>query len=107
MSDMEVAGTTVTMEYTSRAPATADALDLLNRVCRGITLAAAPISDGVNAYNGCAWNIPAASLSADANVTAEDDGLLTQTRNYSMRDYAGDALGDSGVRNFVFYLGGT
>ena len=107
MSDMEVANTTVSMEYTSRAPATADELDLLNRVCRGITLAAAPLSDGANAYNGCAWNIPAASLSADPNVTAEDDGLLTQTRSYAMRDYTGDALGESGVRNFVFYLGGT
>lgn len=107
MSDMEVANTAVTMEYTSKAPSTADELDLLNRVCRGITLAAGPLYDGSTYYNGCAWNIPAASLSADANVTAEDDGLLQQTRSYAMRDYAGDAMGDSGVRNFVFYLGGT
>lgn len=107
MSDMEVADTTVSLEFTSRAPSATDELDLLNRVCRGFTLPAAPLTSGSNNLNGFALNIPAASLTADANVTAEDDGLLQQVRSYQMRDYAGDALGQSGVRNAVIYLGGT
>lgn len=105
MSDMEVSNTTVTLEYSSRAPADADELDLLNRVCRGITLAAGPLSDGTTALNGFAINIPAASLTADANVTAEDDGLLQQARSYQMREYDGDSPSTSW--NAVLYLGGT
>lgn len=104
MSNMEVANTAVSFEYTSRAPTDADELDLLNRVCRGLTLAAGPLSDGTTSYNGFAINIPAASLTADANVTAEDDGLLQQSRNYAMREYDGDGTTSY---NAVIYLGGT
>lgn len=105
MSNMEVSNTTVTLEYTSRAPTDADELDLLNQVCRGIAIAAGPLSDGSTALNGMALDIPAASLTADANVTAEDDGLLQQTRSYQMRDYDGDS--PSTGWNAVLYLGGT
>ncbi len=107
MANMEVADTSVSMEYTSRETANADELDLLNRVCRGITIAGAPLNDGATSLNGFGVCIPAASLSADANVTAEDDGLLQQTRSYQMRDYVGDSLGQGTLRNVVVYYGGT
>jgi len=107
MSDMEVSGTTASMEYVSRAPTDADELDLLNRVARGITIGGAPVSDGSTALNGFGFNIPAAHLTADPNVTAEDDGLLQQSRAYAMGDYVGDEAGDNTVRNAVIYLGGT
>jgi len=103
-ADCEVAGTTIEMSFESREVANTLIQDMLRRRARCIIQAAAPVDDGGSTLNGWAVCIPAAALSADANVS-NGGPLLSQTRNYIGTIYRGDVFPVTNLA--AIYLGGT
>lgn len=103
-ADCEVADTVVTMTYTSRTVSDFDEADVVNRVSRGWTVAAAPVLHNANWLNGWACNIPAGYLTQVANVEAGGE-LLSQTRTIQAGAYNGDSPGTT--NNAAFFIGGT